>query len=301
MNEQDWLAQRFEENRDHLVGVAYRMLGSLAEAEDAVQEAWLRLQRSDADSVENLGGWLTTVVSRICLNVLRSRKVRHETPLDRPDGASEGTGPSQAALPPVPALAPDPEQEAVLADSVGLALLVVLNVLDPAERLAFVLHDMFAVPFDEIGPVVGRTPAAARQLASRARRRIQGTPAVPPADLARQRQVVSAFVAASQGGDFDALVALLDPDVVLRGDAPAVGRTGGPLRGAVAVAQEALIYRARLARLALINGEVGLVVAPNGKLLGVLCPRVRGELIYEIEMVVDPEALGQLEIALLEV
>src|SRR5438093_6216729 len=212
MNERDWLAERFEEHRTHLRAVAYRMVGSLSEADDAVQEAWLRLGRTDASEVENLGGWLTTVVARVSLNMLRSRRVRREEPLgvhlpepivDRADGT-------------------DPEHEALLADSVGLALLVVLETLAPAERLAFVLHDMFAVPFDEIAAIVGRSPTAARQLASRARRRVRGAAPVPDADLTRQREVVDAFLAAARGGDFDALVAVLDPDVVLRGDRGAV-------------------------------------------------------------------------------
>ena len=230
MDEHDWLAERFEANRTHLRAVAYRMLGSLSEADDAVQEAWLRLSRSDTSGVENLGGWLTTVVARVCLDMLRSRKSRREEPLgahvpepivSREDGI-------------------DPEHEALLADSVGLALLVVLETLAPAERLAFVLHDMFAVPFDEIAPIVGRSPAAARQLASRARRRVQGAATAPDADLTRQREVVDAFLAASRGGDFDALLAVLDPDVVLRADRAAVqAGASREVRGAAAVAEHA--------------------------------------------------------------
>src|SRR2546423_2956093 len=212
MDEHDWLAERFEENRTHLRAVAYRMLGSLAEADDAVQEAWLRLSRSGSSGVENLGGWLTTVVARVSLDMLRSRESRREEPLDErgPEpviGREEG---------------PDPEHEALLGDSVGLALLVVLQTLAPAERVAFVLHDMFAVSFDEIAPIVGRSPAAARQLASRARRRVQGAATVPGADVTRQREVVDAFLAASRGGDFDSLLTLLAPDVVLRADHAAV-------------------------------------------------------------------------------
>ena len=232
MDEHEWLAERFEANRTHLRAVAYRMLGSLSEADDAVQEAWLRLSRSDTSGVENLGGWLTTVVARVCLDMLRSRKSRREEPLDahvpepivsREDGI-------------------DPEHEALLADSVGLALLVVLETLAPAERLAFVLHDMFAVPFDEIAPIVGRSPTAARQLASRARRRVQGAATVPDADLTRQREVVDAFLAASRGGDFDALLAVLDPDVVLRADRAAVpAGASREVRGAAAVAEQALL------------------------------------------------------------
>src|SRR5712671_6740213 len=227
MDEHEWLAERFEENRTHLRAVAYRMLGSLSEADDAVQESWLHLSRSDTSGVENLGGWLTTVVARVCLDMLRSRNSRREEPLDmhvpepivsREDGI-------------------DPEHEALLADSVGLALLVVLNTLNPAERLAFVLHDLFAVPFDEIAPIVGRSPTAARQLASRARRRVQGGATVPDVDLTRQRAVVDAFLAASRGGDFDALLALLDPDVVLRADAAAVQMGSAPeVLGAAEVA-----------------------------------------------------------------
>src|SRR5438477_6456939 len=212
MGEQDWLAQRFEDNRTHLTAVAYRMLGSFSEADDAVQESWLRLSRSGASGVENLGGWLTTVVARVCLDMLRSRQSRREEPLNAP--MSESIASREAGI--------DPEQEALLAESVGLALLVVLETLAPAERLAFVLHDMFAVPFDEIAPIVGRSPTAARQLASRARRRVQGKATVPNADLTLQREVVDAFLAASRGGNFDALLALLDPDVVVRIDYGAV-------------------------------------------------------------------------------
>src|SRR6266498_1771563 len=212
MDEGDWLAERFEENRPHLRAVAYRMLGSLAEADDAVQEAWLRLRRSDMSGVENIGGWLTTVVARVCLNMLQSRRSRREEPLDAyvPDPIVS----SEDGI--------DPEQEAVLADSVGLALLVVLETLTPAERLAFVLHDMFDVPFEDIAPIVERSPAAARQLASRARRRVKGQAPVPDADLSRQREVVDAFLEAARGGGFDALLAVLDPDVVLRSDQAAV-------------------------------------------------------------------------------
>jgi RNA polymerase sigma factor (sigma-70 family) len=230
------------------------MLGSLAEADDAVQETWLRLGRSDASAIENLGGWLTTVVSRVCLNVLRSRVRRGETQLDAhpPDSVAS----HESGL--------DPEEEAILADGVGLAMLVVLDTLNPAERLAFVLHDLFAVTFEEIGTVVGRSPAAARQLASRARRRVRGTPAVPTSDLERQHQVVEAFLAASRHGDFDALVAVLDPEVELRADETAIARgAAGLLRGPAAVAAASLVHRARVARTALVNGEVGVVVAPS--------------------------------------
>src|SRR5713226_3500922 len=259
MDEHELLADRFEENRSYLRAVAYRMLGSLSEADDAVQEAWLHLSRADTSGVANLGGWLTTVVARVCLDMLRSRKSRREEPLG-------------AEVPPVSrADGIDPEHEALLADSVGLALLVVLGTLDPAERLAFVLHDMFAVPFDEIAPIVGRSPTAARQLASRARRRVQGASTVPDANRARQREVVDAFLAASRGGDFDALLAVLDPDVVLRAD-PAAMPSGAAteIRGATAVAKRAAKGGARAAQPALVNGAVGVVVAPRGRLLMVL-------------------------------
>ena len=291
MDEQDWLADRFDEHRGHLVAVAYRMLGSLAEAEDAVQETWLRLSRSDASAIENLAGWLTTVVSRVCLNVLRSRVRRGETQLD---AQSPETADNRASR-------LDPQEEAVLADGVGLAMLVVLDTLNPAERLAFVLHDMFAVPFEEIGAAVGRSPAAARQLASRARRRVRGTPAVPTRDLERQREVVEAFLAASRHGDFDALVAVLDPEVELRADKTAIAQgTAGVLRGAAAVAEASLVHRARLARPALVNGEMGVVVAPRGRLVLVLRPVIRGQRIAAMEVVADPDSLRQLEIAVPE-
>ena len=282
----DWLAARFEEQRPHLRAVAYRMLGSLSEADDAVQEAWLRLSRSDASEVENLRAWLTTVVGRLCLNMLRSRKTRREEPLDL-----------RMAEPIVsPEDGTDPEQEALLADSVGLALLVVLDTLAPAERLAFVLHDMFAVPFDEIAPMVGRSPEAARQLASRARRRVRGAAPVPDADLAEQRRVVDAFFAAARDGDFEALVAVLDPDVVLRSD-------GGPghsvvVQGARSVAERAFGF-ARLAphvRPALVNGVAGVVVAPEGRPFSVMGFTVRGGKIVEIDALSDPERLARLEL-----
>jgi RNA polymerase sigma factor (sigma-70 family) len=295
MDEHDWLARRFEENRTHLQAVAYRMLGSIGEADDAVQEAWLRLSRSDTSGVQNLGGWLTTVVSRVCLDMLRSRRSRREEPLSQPPGGrvpepivSRGDG-------------IDPEHEALLADSVGPALLVVLETLAPAERLAFVLHDMFSVPFEEIAPIVGRSPTAARQLASRARRRVQGAAASPGADLSRQREVVDAFLAAARGGDFEALLAVLDPDVVLRADsgaAPAV--TSREVRGAAAVAKSAAKGRARAARPALVNGEVGVVVAPRGRLLMVLGFTISDGKIVEIDAIGDPEQLSQLDLTLLD-
>ncbi|MEY2229432.1 sigma-70 family RNA polymerase sigma factor [Streptomyces sp. BF23-19] len=288
------MTERFEEHRSHLRAVSYRMLGSLAEADDAVQEAWLRLDRSDVSEVENLGGWLTTVVSRVCLNMLRSRESRREDPID--------------AYPADPAVdradTVDPEQEALLADSVGLALLVVLDQLAPAERLAFVLHDLFAVPFDEIAPMIEKSPAATRQLASRARRRVKGAPLVPEADLTRQRRVVDAFLAATRGGNFDALVTLLHPDVVLRAD-KAVVPTAAPilLRGAVTVATSAMaaMQRARATAPALVDGVVGLAMAPLGRLFLVLGFTIEDGLITEIDIVAEPERLGALELAALDV
>ncbi|MGH3785916.1 MAG: sigma-70 family RNA polymerase sigma factor [Pseudonocardiaceae bacterium] len=299
MDEHDWLAQRFEANRTHLRTVAYRMLGSLSEADDAVQEAWLRLRRSGTTGVENLGGWLTTVVARVSLDMLRSRRSRREEPLDAhlPDPiASRADG-------------IDPEHEALLADSVGPALLVVLDTLAPAERLAFVLHDMFAVPFDEIAPIVGRSPAAARQLASRARRRVQGAAPVPDADLTRQKEVVDAFLAASRGGDFDALVAVLDPDVVLRADRAAVHAAGSSeARGAPALSREvsgaaavadAFSGRARAAQPALVNGVVGAVWAPGGRRRAVIGFTITRGKIVAIDIHADPERLGQLDLEIL--
>ena len=290
MNERDLLADRFEANRTHLRAVAYRMLGSLSEADDAVQEAWLRLsRRSDPDELDNLRAWLTTVVARVCLDMLRSRRSRREESLDtrlpepivsREDGM-------------------DPEHEALLADSVGLALLVVLETLTPAERLAFVLHDMFAVPFDEIAPIVDRSPAAARQLASRARRRVRGTAPEPDVDVARQREVVDAFLAASRDGDFEALVALLDPDVVLRADGPDAPRH---LRGAPAVLGEARRYAglARFARPALVNGAAGVVVAPRGRPVAVMGITVAKGRIVEIDVFADPKRVRELDLTVLD-
>jgi RNA polymerase sigma factor (sigma-70 family) len=290
MDEQDWLAERFEENRGHLRAVAYRMLGSLSEADDAVQESWLRLSRSGTDGVENLGGFLTTVVARVCLDMLRSRRSRREEPLDAhlPEAAGTGTGGTE------------PEDEALLADSVGPALLVVLDTLAPAERLAFVLHDMFAVPFDQIAPIVGRSPAATRQLASRARRRVHGAATVLGPDLARQRRVVDAFLAASRHGDFDALVALLDPDVVLRADSAAVqAGASTEIHGASAVATT-FAGRARAARPALVNGAAGAVWAPGGRPRVVFDFTMSDGKIVAIELFADPERLRQLDLAVLD-
>jgi RNA polymerase sigma factor (sigma-70 family) len=288
MNEYDWLAERFESHRGHLRAVAYRMLGSLAEADDAVQETWLRLSRSDTSAVDNLAGWLTTVTARICLDMLRSRKARGEQPL--------GIHLPDPIISRADAL--DPEQEALLADSVGLALLVVLDTLSPAERLTFVLHDMFAVPFEQIATLVGRTPAAAKQLASRARRRVQNAAPPPDPDLAGQRKVVEAFLAAARGGDFDALVAVLDPDVVVRSDAGAE-KPGLAVRGAESVARNAIIgsRAAQHAIPALINGVPGFVAMADGQPFSVMAFTVRGGRIAEIDILTDPERLGQLDLS----
>jgi RNA polymerase sigma factor (sigma-70 family) len=288
MDGSEWLAERFEENRTHLKVVAYRILGSLNEADDAVQEAWLRLSRADTSGVENLGGWLTTVVARICLDMLRSRGARREEPLG--EQVSTVMGAHEEGL--------DTEHEALLGDSVGLALLVVLETLEPAERLAFVLHDLFAVPFDEIASILGRSPAAARQLASRARRRVQGAE-VPDTDPSRQRAVVDAFLAASRRADFDTLIALLDPDVVLRADRAAV-QSGAPsdVRGAEAVAQT-FAGRARVARLALINGAVGAVWSQGGRPRVAFGFTIKEGKIVGIDLVADPERLGQLDLEIL--
>lgn len=289
MNEHEWLAEQFETERPHLQAVAYRMLGSLSEADDAVQESWLRLSRSDTSGVENLGGWLTTVVARVCLDTLRSRKSRREESLEAsvPEPTTSREGES------------DPEQEVLLADSVGLALLVVLNTLNPAERLAFVLHDIFAMPFDEIAPIVERSPTATRQLASRARRRVQGAATVKDADLPYQREVVDAFLTASRGGNFDALLAVLDPDVVFRFDRTAVP-TGmsREVHGASAVATQ-FLGRAQGARPALVDGAVAAIVAPRGHLFLVLNFTIRNDKIVEIEAVADPERLRLLDLAVL--
>ncbi|MBC8138576.1 MAG: sigma-70 family RNA polymerase sigma factor [Fibrella sp.] len=290
MNEHQWLAERFEQNRERLGAVAYRMLGSRSEADDAVQESWLRLNRSDLSGVENLEGWLTTVAARVCLDMLRARKSRGEESLEMHVRDHIADGKSGT----------DPEQEALLADSVGLALLVVLEKLAPAERLAFVLHDMFAVSFDEIGQIVGRSPTAARQLASRARRRVRGTSTAEGSVLRLQREVIEAFLAASRCGDFGALLAVLDPDVVLRADGP-VG-TARVIRGATGVAGQAFAFsgRAGFARTALVNGNVGVVVAPRGRLLVAFQFRVIQGKIAEIDVVTAPERFGQLDLAVLD-
>jgi RNA polymerase sigma-70 factor, ECF subfamily len=289
MDEREYLAERFEEHRNHLRAVAYRMLGSLSEADDAVQEAWLRLSRDDRSDVENLGAWLTTVVARVSLNMLRSRNTRREEPLgvripepivDRADGVN-------------------PEHEALLADSVGLALLIVLETLTPHERLAFVLHDMFAVPFDEIAPIVDRSPEAARQLASRARRRVQGERTVPDAGLDEQRRVVDAFLAASREGDFEALLAVLDPDVVLRAD---FGPSSREVRGAEAVASQALSYAqvGLLIKPAIINGVAGAVTTLHGDVFSLAAVTVRNGRIVEMDFLADPERLRKLDLTILD-
>jgi RNA polymerase sigma-70 factor (ECF subfamily) len=291
MDQHDFLAARFEEHRPHLRSVAYRLLGSLSEADDAVQETWLRLSRSDTDEVANLGGWLTTVVGRVALNMLRSRNQRREEPLDvrvpdpivtRLDGG-------------------DPEHEALLADSVGLALLVVLETLTPAERLAFVLHDLFAMPFDEIAAVVGRTEPATRQLASRARRRVQGAAPTPDRDRARQREVIDAFLAAARGGDIDGLLAVLDPDVVVRSDGGAL-RPSSVLRGSEAVARGAVVFAqiAELTRPALVNGAVGAVAMSEGRPLSVAAFTVVGGKVARLDILSDPERLARIDLSVLD-
>jgi RNA polymerase sigma factor (sigma-70 family) len=293
MDENEWLAERFEEYRPHLRAVAYRMLGSLTDADDAVQDTWLRVSRADASQVENLGGWLTTIVARICLNMLRSRNTRGEESLDAhiPDPLISPEG------------APQPEEEALLADSVSLALLVVLDTLAPAERLAFVLHDMFQLPFSEIAPMVGRSPEAARQLASRARRRVKGAEIrAADTDLGRQRQVVDAFFRAARGGDFDTLVTLLDPDVVLRSDYG--GRRPGAdkiTRGAAAVAGQALLGALPAAELhpALVNGAAGVVITVRGRPYAVMGFTVADGKIIEIDAIADPDRVSRIATAVL--
>ena len=288
MNEREYLAERFEEHRTHLRAVAYRMLGSVSEVDDAVQEAWLRLSRADATGIDNLGGWLTTVVARVCLDMLRSRTSRREEPLtaDAPEPVATGTRRSS------------PEEEVLLSDSVGLALLVVLDRLTPAERLAFVLHDMFAVPFEEIAPIVGRSAEAARQLASRARRRVRGG-AAPDPDLVRQREVVEAFIAALRGGDFEGLLAVLDPDLVVRAD-----MSGAPseIRGAAVWAKGAVAYGhlARLTQPALVNGAIGVVVAPQGRLVRALRFTIANGKITEIDVIGNPARLGELDVSIVD-
>jgi RNA polymerase sigma-70 factor (ECF subfamily) len=292
MDDNDWLARQFDANRPHLRSVAYKMLGSLSEADDAVQDTWIRLSRTDAAEIENLGGWLTTVTARVCLNMLRSRESRREESLTVrvPDPIVS----NERGL--------DPEDQALLADSVGLALRVVLETLTPAERLSFVLHDMFAMPFEDIAPIVDRSPAAARQLASRARRRVQGS-AVPDADLSRQREVVDAFLAAARSGDFEALLEVLDPDIVLRADSGgAMVAASRELRGAAEVAKQALAFRrfAAGSRVALVNGAVGVVNLQDGKPFAVMGITVAGGKIVELDILADPERLSRLDLAVLD-
>ncbi len=309
MGESERLAAVFEQHRDHLHAVAYRLLGSVSDADDAVQDAWLRLNSTDASAVENLGGWLTTVVARVSLNMLRSRRHRQEEPVgDSWPGDAElaaWVGPGAGTGGAAPAVRPaDPEDEAVLADSVGLALLVVLDTLTPAERLAFVLHDLFAMPFTEVAAVLGRSVDATRQLASRARRRVRGAPRPDrAADLARQREVAAAFLAAARGGDMSALVAVLDADVTLTGDAAAVP-SGRPavLQGAELVARGARLSSARAvhSQLALVNGSVGIVYAPGGRLQIVLALTVGPDRkITAIDIIADPDRLRRLRLAVL--
>jgi RNA polymerase sigma factor (sigma-70 family) len=293
MDEREFLAQHFEQQRPRLRAVAYRMLGSLSEADDAVQETWLRLSRIDADEVENLDGWLTTVIARVSLNVLRSRRSRREEPLGvrMPEPIVDR------------AVGTDPEHEALLADSVGLALLVVLETLNPAERLSFVLHDMFAVPFDEIAPIVDRSPEAARQLASRARRRVQGENTVPDADLDTQREVLNAFLAAAREGDFEALVEVLDRDVVLRADRGAVAiGSSRVVRGAANVARQAFAF-SRLdieVKPALVNGAVGTVTLRDGRPFAIAGFTIRNRRIVEMDVFADPERLSRLDLMILD-
>jgi RNA polymerase sigma-70 factor, ECF subfamily len=290
MEKREYLAERFEENRTHLRAVAYRMLGSASEVDDAVQEAWLRLSRTDTTSIDNLGGWLTTVVARVCLDMLRSRKSRREEPVapNTPEPVATGTQGSS------------PENEALLADSVGLALLVVLERLTPAERLAFVLHDMFAMPFEEIAPIVGRSVAATRQLASRARRRVRGGATAPKPDLVGQREVVDAFLAALRSGDFEGLMAVLDPDLVVRadmGDGPPTESRGAALYAKQA---SAFAHLARHVQLAFVNGAYGGVFAPKGRLRRAVRLTIKNGKITEIEVIGNPARLGELDLSIVE-
>jgi RNA polymerase sigma-70 factor (ECF subfamily) len=292
MEHADWLNAQFEQHRSHLRAVAYRMLGSLSDADDAVQDAWLRFSRADTSEVENLKAWLTTVVSRVSLNMLRSRQTRREESYmpHMPDPIIDSPNVT------------DPEHQALLADSVGVALLMVLDTLSPPERLAFVLHDIFAVPFDEIAPIVDRTPEAARQLASRARRRVQGEPTVPDTDLARQRELVDAFLAAARGGDFEALLVALDPDVVVRADSGAAGLPG-ELRGAAAVARNASAFHrlGLLTRPAIVNGVAGVVaLRDDGSAFSVGAFTVRGGKIVAIDFLADPVRLAAIDLTVLQ-
>ncbi|MGY0388099.1 sigma-70 family RNA polymerase sigma factor [Nocardioides sp. WG-D5] len=285
-----WFAQRFEEHRPRLRAVAYRMLGSLTEADDALQEAWIRTTKSDGAAIKDMSGWLVTLVGRVCIDMLRARKARPEAPVDALPEPVVSTGGSD-----------DPEQASLLADSMGLALLIILDTLDPAERLAFVLHDMFGVPFDEIAPIVDRTPVAARQLASRARRRVQGTSSVPDADLPTQRRLVDAFLAAARAGDFESLLEVLDPDVVFRVDAGArAGIAPALLVGRDDVARHTAVQGPRFATLcrpALVNGSAGLIAQRAGDVMAVVGMTVQGQRITEIDLILDPAKLTGLTIA----
>jgi RNA polymerase sigma factor (sigma-70 family) len=292
MNEQEWLAERFQKQRPQLRAVAYRILGSLGEADDALQEAWLRLSRSDTSDIDNLGGWLTTVVARVALNMLRARKAKREVPLEGrlPDPVVS----ADAGV--------DPEHEALIADSVGLGLLVVLETLAPAERLAFVLHDMFAVPFDEIAPIVDRSPEATRQLASRARRRVRGETTVPDADLDTQREVVAAFLAAAREGNFEALLEVLDPDVVLRADEGPLPAAARVVHGAATVARLAVGFSRPDLEVhpALVNGAAGIVTLRDGKPFAISGFTIRNRRIVEMDILADPERLDQLDLPALD-
>jgi RNA polymerase sigma factor (sigma-70 family) len=287
MSEHEWLTEQFEALRNHLQAVAFRMLGSLSEAEDAVQESWLRLSRSDTSGVENMGGWLTTIVSRVCLDMLRSRKSRREESIEAHPPETFASHEDRS----------DPEQEALLADSVGLALLVVLGNLNPAERITFVLHDIFAMPFTEIAPIVRKSETAARQLASRARRKVKGAGKEPEANLARQRELIDAFLAAVHAGDFDTLVAALDPDAVLRDDRQGASRV---TRGARALATQVLGRAQAAAKSALVNGSIGIIVAPRGRLLYVLEFTMSHEKIVGIDLISDSTRLRELDLAVLD-
>lgn len=287
MNDAYWLTEQFEAHRTHLRSVAYRVLGNWNEAEDAVQESWLRLSRSDAAGIENIGGWLTTVVSRVCLDMLRSRKARREESMEAWD-AGQTIDPESGG---------DPEREAILADSVGIALLVVLGTLNPEERIAFVLHDIFAVPYAEIAPIVGRTEIAARQLASRARRRVQGARASAGTDLGTQRALVDSFLAAARSGDFEALLSVLDPDAVLRSDRE---NAEGEVRSARAVAEQLMGGRAKAAHPALVNGEVGVAVSPGGQLLLVLALSYANGKIVGVDVISEAARLEELDLIALD-
>ncbi len=292
MSEREYLAARFEEHRGHLRAVAYRMLGSSNEVDDAVQEAWMRLSKTDTAAIDNLGGWLTTVVARVCLDMLRSRQSRREEPFAPQVPEPVATGIAGRS----------PEHEALLADSVGLAVLVILDRLAPAERLAFVMHDMFALPFEEIAPIIGRSVVATRQLASRARRRVRGGQTSSPADLARQREIVNAFLSALRAGDFEGLLAVLDPEVLVRGDVGGPSRAPVEIRGAAVWAKQAAAFGhlARLAEPALVDGSVGLIMAPRGRLMRAVRITVTNGKITQIDIIGNQARLDELEVSTVE-